>query len=309
VPAVDESDGFADAVRSLTSSGRYEAVFVSSDAEVIALDWPGAKLLDKSEVARRARLAGFSDTGDLTTPDGASLMAAAPRLPYPLVVKPVQKVPYRHASSGRLVHPGNVLADGPRDLAAYPAPLLVQPWLTGETRGVSGVVWGGRLRAVVHQTYLRTWPRAVGITTFSHTTAPDLALEEKVVALLDGYDGPFNIDYIGEHVLDINPRVYGTVAMTSSAGLNLMDVAVRLLEGEDLGRHEPLRCRDTVGFRWVEGDLRRLVTPRAPGPRRDRAWPGRRRVARKTLFADLDVSDPGPTVARALYLGRRLLRR
>ena len=47
--------------------------------------------------------------------------------------------------------------------AGYPAPLLVQEWLPGALQGMSGVFWDGRLRAVLHQTYPRTWPRLTTI--------------------------------------------------------------------------------------------------------------------------------------------------
>ena len=80
-------------------------------------------------------------------------------------------------------------ADGPADLEPardYPAALIVQEWLPGTLRGMSGVMWGGRLRAVLHQSYARTWPREAGVATHAVTVEPDRVLEERVTQVLAG---------------------------------------------------------------------------------------------------------------------------
>ncbi len=303
VPSVDDAAGFARAMKDLAASGDYETVLLSSDAALLALGWSGAPLVDKAEVARRTQRAGFAVAHEQVFADGADLLAHAAEVRYPVAVKPVEK----HDSTSLNVW----RADGPADLLpadGYPAPLLVQEWLPGTLQGMSGVMWGGRLRATLHQTYPRTWPRLAGVASCAVTIEPDLALEERVVEILEGHDGLFNVQYIGDHLIDINPRVYGSVVVSARAGANFLDVVTRLAAGDDVGRDRPLRGRVGVPYRWVEGDLRSILDGKRSGAL---GWAGVAqavRPRRHTVHADVSVRDPGPTVARALYAARSRLR-
>lgn len=302
VPSVTDPPAFATAVTDLIATGRYQSVFVSSDAELIALDWPGAKLVDKAEVARRSAGAGFSTAHEHTFADGDELLAAADSLRFPLVVKPVEKV-----SAGSGNEPARLpvfRAEGLSDLsqaAGYPAPVLTQDWITGELQGMSGVIWDDRLRAVVHQRYLRTWPNDCGIASYSIVMEPDLGLEARLLDVLRGHRGVFNVQYLGDHILDVNPRIYGSVLLTAYVGANLPDLATRLARGEPVGLAAPVRADVGRHYRWVEGDLRNLghaLAYDAAGWRYAAAW---MRPHRATVHADVSLHDPLPTVARALH--------
>lgn len=299
VPSVEDVAGYAAAMSALAGSGDYETVLLSSDASLLALGWSGAALVDKAEVARRTAKAGFSTPHEEVFENGADLFAHAATVRYPVAVKAVAKHDYTSLNVWR--------ADGPADLApaaGYAAPLLVQEWLPGALQGMSGVMWDGRLRAVLHQTYPRTWPRLAGVASAAVTIEPNRWLEERAEEVLAGHHGLFNVQYIGTHLIDVNPRVYGSVVVSASAGVNFLDVVTRLAAGEDVGRDAPLRGRVGVPYRWLEGDLRSLADGKRSGAL---SWSGLARglrPARHTVHADLSWRDPAPTAVRAVYAAR-----
>ena len=302
VPTVADPEAYAEAIGSLARSGRYDAVLLSSDAALLALGWSGAELVDKSVVATRAEAAGFAVTHEEEFGDGTSLLAAADRLTYPVAVKAVAKHEYTALNVWR--------ADGPADLEPardYPAALIVQEWLPGTLRGMSGVMWDGRLRAVLHQSYARTWPREAGVATHAVTVEPDRVLEERVAQVLTGHQGMFNVQYLGEHLIDVNPRVYGSVVVTAHAGINFPDLVARLTAGEEIGGREPVRAPLGIRYRWIEGDVRSLLDARRA---KVIGWPGVARgirPVRGTVHADFEWSDPGPLLARGAYAVRSRL--
>ena len=236
VPAVEEPS-YRSRIEELQERFGYTAILPASDAALTALAWPGRELVDKAEVARRSAAAGFPRIPEHTFADGGQLLAAAGELEYPVVVKPLT----RRGTDDPMVW----RADRPEELApaVNGGPLLVQRYLTGTLRAVAGVIWDGRLRAVVHQRYLRTWPRECGVASAAVSTPADEPLERRLVRLLDGFDGIFQVQLLGDHVIDVNPRVYGSMSLAVRAGVHLPDIVCRLSMGEDVGSDEPLRAR------------------------------------------------------------------
>src|SRR5439155_20067813 len=104
---------------------------------------------------------------------------------------------------------------------------------TGGIRSLAGVAWRGRLVGTVHQRFLRTWPPDCGMASAAVTVEPDLGLEERILALIDGYEGIFQADLAGPYLLDFNPRVYASLPLAVAAGVNLVRVWCDLLRGLD----------------------------------------------------------------------------
>lgn len=313
IPLGDDPLAYAAALNELAGCGEYDAVLLSSDAAILALGWSGAKLVDKSEVARRSAEVGFTTAGERTFATGAELVEKAASIDFPVAVKPVTKDGYRGGASGSRDNPPVFRADSARDLAhlaTYADALLVQTWQTEVMHGVSGVFWEGRLRALIHQANPRTWPYECGMTSLSVSIEPRHEIEERLPALLEGHNGIFNVQYIGDHLLDVNPRVYGTVLMAGLAGINLPDITARLTAGEDVAPHAPLRAQVGLRYRWLEGDLRSLVAARRAS---DLSWRGLAEGMRPvlgTVHGDASLGDPMPSVARVRHLtSRRLARR
>ena len=295
VPVPPIADPSFDEHLAAETGGRdYLCVVPASDAAVVKLEPGVAGLLDKRELAERCRAAGIATPESREFEDVAALEAAAGDLPYPVVLKPASTVwrPYSVASEAAL-------------RAALPSsgPLLVQPFLTGTLRAVAGVTWGGEIVASVHQRYLRTWPRGCGGASAAVSVEPDRGLEEKLGALLEGRDGIFMAQLVDDVLLDLNPRVYGSLPLAVAAGANLPAIYCDLLAGRPVER---VRGRAGVAFRWVEGDLRHVYA----GLRDRSLGPGAAlkalRPRRGTAHPDVALSDPRPTVARLRYaLGRR----
>lgn len=209
----------------------------------VALGAPSAALVqratDKSEVERVAELAGLA-VPRTTRVARAELEERAGELEYPAVAKSTRtKV---RSDEGRLRHGTVRRVDGPGELlaAAETLPgdeLIVQPFLRGRLEAVSGVAWEGRLVCAVHQAAHRISPPHCGLSAFAETVAPDAQLEQAIGRLVAGleWSGLFQAQFIRDRetatLIDFNPRMYGSLALAVSAGLNLPAIWVELLLG------------------------------------------------------------------------------
>lgn len=273
--------------------GLYSCVLPASDAALAKLEPAVAGLLDKRELAARAAEAGIASPESARFEDVGDLLAAADGLTYPAVLKPVRSVwrPYRVGSVAEL-----------RREPPESGPLLVQPYLSGTMRAVGGVTWKGELVAAVHQRYLRTWPPSAGGASAAVSVEPDRALEERLMELLGGRDGIFMAQLVDDVLLDLNPRVYGSLPLAVAAGVNLPAIFCDLLNGRPARRG---RGAAGVTFRWAEGDLRHVVSQvraKAMGPG-DAL--GALRPRRGVAHPVESLRDRGPMLARIRFaLGR-----
>jgi hypothetical protein len=291
-PVTDE--GFLPALRNELASRPYLACLPVSDAVQIMLDAPGAEFLDKEQLAISAQRAGIPTPPSRSFDSSAELVAAADDLEYPVVVKPVVHTydPFRANSPVELTK--KIVQEGP---------VVVQPFLTEQIRSLSGVVWKGTLTAAVHSVWLRIWPSECGSASAAETVAPDFELEDRMATLLRGYDGIFNAQFIGNYLLDLHPRIYGTHSLAMAAGVNQVAIYCDLLRGGEL---PAVRGKAGAFYRWLEGDLRLAYT-----------LVRKRELSLGVAFANLrprrgaahsieSIGDPGPLLARLSYSTRRL---
>lgn len=304
VPCAEER-GFRATIEQLVDEVRYDLVLATSDAALIALGRPEARLVDKGELARCAEAAGMPQAREETFADGAALRNAADRLTYPVVVKSAEKF-----GDGNL---GVRRFDSPTQLRAAATDVSyrvsTQAWLSGGTSSVAGVIWDGRWRAVVHQGHARTWPVDHGVSAVALTVTPDRGREERLLELVGDVQGLVQIQLIGEHVIDVNPRPYGSVMLGRACGVSLPDIAMRLSTGRPPVR-TGLRDADADGvvrapagarYRWVEGDVRAAFTRVRSGNWSVGTAVQALRPRRGTVHADVWLSDPLPTLARLAF--------
>jgi predicted ATP-grasp superfamily ATP-dependent carboligase len=293
VPQAEE-EGYAAAIAQELGAREYLAVFPSSDGALIALDSPGRRFIDKVESARAARAAGLEVPPSRTFSSTAELMAAAGELDYPVVLKP----PIKTFPATRIDGPGGIAAAVVED-----GPVIVQPFLNEQLRGVLGLVWHGELVASVHLRYLRLWPMPCGTVAAAETMAPDRHLDERLPELFRGYDGVFHLDLAGPFVLDVNPRIHAALSLAHASGANLASMYCDLLRGKTVA---PVSGRSGIFFRWIEGDVKNLVW--SVRRRRVGAASALRAVRprRGAIHSYESIRDPGPMLVRFRAMARRL---
>jgi hypothetical protein len=243
--------GFAADVQSELASFPYLGLMPTSDAAVTALSDPGRPFVDKQVLAKRATDAG------LTAPKGSvfetsdELLDSAEDLEYPVVVKASRKLRSRFLTARRI--------DSATELDALqetPGPLMVQEYVPDQMHSLSGVMWNGRIVVAVHQQHIGIWPPVCGDACLAVTSESTEALEQRVIRLLDGYNGIFQVEMAGEYFLDVNPRVYGSMDLATKAGVNLVGVYWDLVRGVSV---EPAGPRIGVTYCWCEGEARRIL--------------------------------------------------
>ena len=297
VPPVDSPE-YPEAVAKHLAALPGASVLAASDAVLVALGRPGAELVDKAVLPARAEAAGLRVPPTREFASTADLLDAAGDLDYPLVVKAVVKT--RPTEVAQRVDSAAALPDAVADL---PGAVVTQPFAGGTMRAVGGVMHEGRLLAAVHQRYERIWPPGCGTASAAVTTDPDPELEGRLPRLLTGHSGVFQVQLIDEFVIDVNPRVYGSLPLAVKAGANLPAIAC----DADHGRtpDDVVRARPGVRYRWLEGDVRRLLHD--IGARELSPGAAVRALAprRGTAHSVESLTDPGPVLARLADVVRR----
>ena len=185
---------------------------------------------------------------------------------------------------------------------------LVQSYIPGPLISISGVAWKGELVCALHQISTRIWPLPCGGSAYAETIPPDDELERGLGRLLQmiGWSGLFQAQFVrdahGEHYLiDLNPRVYGSLNLAVAAGLNLPGIWVDLL----LGRRRHVGAyRVGTRFRHEERDVRALAKMLVDGELLGALQGCRPR--RGTTHAIFSFRDPTPLLVSVRKLIGRL---
>jgi len=212
------------------------------------LDSPPAdtmgRLLDKRRLAAAAAAVGLATPETWCPSDEAEVAALAPRLPYPIIVKPRTQVYARKASKGVLVASPETLLAGYRTMLAQAAasgpeaagipdtdrPML-QAYLPASRDRVyelSGFVDEGGGAFVARAAWkIVQRPRRMGIGLCFEEAPIDHRLVERTARLCRevGFHGIFNVEFLeqdGErYLIDFNPRMYNQMAFDVARGLPL----------------------------------------------------------------------------------------
>lgn len=273
--------------------------------------------LDKVRVAELAATLGISVPASVVPAADAAAEDLGERLDglrYPVVVKArrselpdVEGVLQHHGP-----RPPVGDEDGVRSELAHlpPGDAIVQDYLEGTLRGVSGVADDDGIVVAVHTAATRIWPPRCGTYTAASTVAPDPELEAALSALLRaiGWCGIFQVDLIedgdGVHLIDFNPRIFTSMALATAAGVNLPAIWIDTMRGRvDRGSIGPYRTG--VHYRLEHRDVRALAWSLAQG--RVGEWLAGFLPRRDVVHAVFSVHDPAPVLAlavKAVALGR-----
>jgi len=266
------------------------------------------RITDKTALYRQAAELGLQVPGTkVIDRDGIVEVSAAE---FPLIVKPIRSA--RALAGGDLIRTDARLITSRDQLRSLIDDLedggwLVQSQLGGRLGAVCGVALGGQVVSVVHQVSRRVWPPGVGVSAFAETVPADSELEADVARLIDAlrWSGIFQAQFIhddhGPHLIDVNPRVYGSLALATAAGVNLPGIWAALVTGSQV---EPTTYQVGVRYRSEELDLRALLHLAVHG-RPLAAWKGVL-PRRHTTHSVLALSDPAPGLTSLGKLGRHI---
>lgn len=289
-PANVDPEGFATAVLGACDRYRTDAVFPASTASAHGLallrhERPGdvrpvfvvdeyerlVQLADKWRLYELCARIGIPAPTTVLPGDGVELDGS---LGFPVVVKPRMG----EGSKGlRIAQTSEEL----RDLVASPRrvgarahtghPYVVQRFVPGEIHNVAGCMLDGRPLSLMTQRRVLT-RFEFGGTGFVHTTTREPELMEYGRTLVEElrWSGPVLLEFLKDaegrfYLIDGNPRVWASTALTVAAGMNVCQQAVDALV---LGR-EPSPVTDyRVGLtvRWLSGSVASCFRrPRRPG--------------------------------------------
>jgi predicted ATP-grasp superfamily ATP-dependent carboligase len=283
-----------------------------ADFRGITLGTPSPESVDRA--TDKALLSDLAAAAGLRTPATARLVrgdaGAVGKFGFPAIVKPLRsRVKNSDGTISTYSARWITAGQAERTLDLLPeGECLVQPYIPGALISVSGVSWQGELICALHQVSVRIWPEPVGGSAYAETILPNAELERGVGRLLRmlGWSGLFQLQFIrdsrGEHFLiDLNPRIYGSLALATAAGLNLPGIWTDLLLGR---RPDGAGYRVGVRFRQEEKDARALARLLLKGGSR---WRGLRGLLprRNTTHAVFSRRDPMPLLTSMAKLRSR----
>lgn len=153
------------------------------------------------------------------------------------------------------------------DAGAHP---IVQQPVHGGLSALIGIFHNGRLHGRVQQTASRLWPTPNGASARAETVAVDEDLATRAEELLAdlGWWGLVELQFLTDdegvpHLIDLNGRFFGSMALSNAARPGLADAWGRLALGEPL----PALPDAPAGVRyaWLAGDIRRAARERRGG--------------------------------------------
>jgi predicted ATP-grasp superfamily ATP-dependent carboligase len=268
------------------------------------------RAIDKPAVYRDAEELGIRvPRTEVVDPERLNALADGD---FPVILKPVRSA---RADGGALVRIDARLVKSRDQLRGILDGLGSDQWLLqaridGQLGAISGVAQNGRVVAALHQRSIRVWPPGAGVSSFAETVEADPALEADVARLIGAlsWSGIFQTQFIhgadGAHLIDLNPRVYGSLALATAAGVNLPAIWAAVVTGSPI---EPSSYRVGVHYRSDELDIRSLLHLARHG--RPAAAAAGMLPRRGTAHSVLALSDPAPGLTSLAKLGRYALRR
>ncbi len=203
-------------------------------------------LNDKAQVHARAKALGIPVPEEYSgTPDR-----------YPVVIKPHcgEKLQLKAADRYVIARSPEEFARLHAAMAAYDPEPLVQAYVDGPGRGAS-VLLGpeGELLAWVCHRRIREYPMSGGPSTCCRTfDDPDLVEHSCRLLRSFGFVGLAMVEYKGDCLLEVNPRVWGSFPLSVAAGSGFCTAYVRSALGLPV---TPLSPKAGVTGRFLVNDL------------------------------------------------------
>lgn len=208
------------------------------------------RVLNKSLTLDAARQCGMAVPFTCTVTTVTDLESIAPRLRFPVVVKPGQK-----GSAGFRILYSHSLAELSAALSNHSwGSVLLQEYCPGVGVGVEMLIRNGECVAVFQHRRLKESPSTGGVSVLAISEAPDPNLTQASLALLRElqWEGVAMVEFrvdrtTGNAVLmEVNGRYWGTSSFPARAGVEFPFYQWQLAHGE-----EPRIAHEyAVGMRW-----------------------------------------------------------
>lgn len=331
LPALERDlHAYLDAVDRRLREVPYDAVMGAGDAEVLALVCAGSRfgppvlhppasvvrsVLDKQCVHQAAEAervgapsaALFTDTHDLRARLREGPVVVKPRLHWDVGsdARPLRteaQVARTEAQALRMVE----------DIRQSQGEAVLQDFVVGNL--MSYVVLLDDEARVVAQCQQRTvhaYPEPMGVSARAVTEPVDVRVADDSLRVLTRLrlTGLVQVQYIYDPgrrrrlLIDVNPRIYGSIQLAVSAGVDFPRLWVEAAAGRRPSS-PPVTARAGVQYQWLEGDLRRSLARRSV-----RELVGCLTAAPRSTHSTLSLHDPSPALAQGRELGRRLASR
>jgi predicted ATP-grasp superfamily ATP-dependent carboligase len=267
-----------------------------------------ARSVDKVALLDAAASVGLAAPASRVCDSGEDAAGAAAALGYPLVLKAARSF---LVSGKNLRQQRTVAVRDPdalaRAAASFEGRIIVQRYVVGRPLVSFAGVMLGRIHGATFARYVRTWPVDAGPSCFSQTVPVPPGLGDRVARLLEavGWRGIFQLQLVeldgGHAAIDLNPRVFGSVALPIGAGANLPALWCDSLIGRSV---REAFARPGVRYRWEDGDMKHGVWQIRHGNLGAAA--SVLTPQRRVVHAYFRRTDPLPFLVRLWTLAQRL---
>ena len=258
------------------------------------------RVFDKSRALNHARARGIASPATYAPTSWAEVEAAAVEVGYPCVVK--SRFSYVWDDGQLLADPGVAYVTSPEDLTAavtarrlgghWP---LIQRYVSGHGLGLSALCDRGRVVAWFAHERLRDIRPSGSGSSLRRSVPVDPRLREAAARTLQdlAWHGPAMFEFRydeedaqGPWLLEINGRLWGSLQLAISAGVDIPRLWVAILSGQP--ERAVARYWPGVTLRWWWGDAKRVLHVLEGPPR---GYPGQYPGVWKGLW---EVVGPQP---------------
>ena len=250
-------------------------------------------VLDKNRTIDAAIRCGIAAPRTYTIESLARLREEREILPFPLIAKPVSKE--AHASFKLRYYrewPGlerEFLQD-----SDFGRKYMLQQYEPGEGFGIEVLMADGCPKILFAHRRLQEYPSTGGVSVVASSEHLHPELVEKSVSLLRelGWEGLAMVEYRYDRdsghatLMEVNGRVWGSIGLSVSAGIDFPFAAWQLAHGQNVA---PANYKPEVRARWTAGVMLRLydlfVNPQTDGMPRPSPF--------RELFRTVKVIGPG----------------
>ena len=287
-------------------------------------------VVEKDATLDLARRVGVPVPASVRVRSVPEALRAAPRLGWPIVVKPVSSCRY-DGSGVRALRVS--YADGPQALARQVAALppgsaaILQRYHAGEGHGVELLMEHGRPLAVFQHRRLHEVPITGGASALRESVPVDPLLGDYATRLLAAIDWTglamveFRVGPDGPVLMEVNGRVWGSLPLAVKCGVDFPAALAALYLGGRMNGSTPgtvpaakigVRSRNLgLELVWIASVLRarRRYPFLAAPPRREAALAALRLLSPRDGFDVLCRDDPLPGILDAGRAIRRVARK